>query len=76
MHREQPEAAIPIPDGWRDYKRPAGSKTTASYYMELKGTRESQSVSLAVGNTYKPVDGKRCYDALAVGLTYSIDEAE
>ena len=68
--------AMLIPGGRRDYKRPAGFKTTASYYMELRGTRESQSVSLAVGNTYKPIDGKRCYNALAVGLTYSIDEAE
>jgi hypothetical protein len=56
----QPEAVILNSCGWRGYKRPAGSKTTASYQKEPRGTRESRGESHEEGNTYKPIDGKRC----------------
>ncbi len=42
-------------------------------YLRHRSTR--QGVALVVSSTYKPIDGKRCYDALAVGLTHSSDEA-
>ena len=78
----QPETVIPISCGRQGYKNPAGSETVASYQMELRGTRENQSIyqkkSLekfsGIGGD-KPIDGKELRNhTLVVGLLHNTDE--